>query len=751
MTPRRSWATLAVVAIITLLAAWQALQVDFDYDFQRFFPVGTTETEFYHSFTDRFGTDNNYVLIGLRHEKGIFDSTFLWRVDSLSQQLAQLTETEQLLSPTNLSYYLREPFFGLFNEISYLSVERPQGYAQDSARIYRRPELEGTFFSADGEAVSIFLRHTPDLDEAACACLSDTVDQLLQRYQLDETHVAGRCIGQTYYTRLMQEEVLIFLSASVLLVLVFLTLAFRSLWGVMVPLAVVGLAVVWTVGLMHALGQPLDVISNVIPSILLVVGLSAVIHLIAKYQEELRSGRPAKSALRTALRQVSRANLLTALTTAVGFLTLLTAKIPAIRSFAVFASVGVILAFALAYTVLPAALTLLHGRGRPVAARHNPLRRGLDRWLHDTFRWLIRWRRWVAAAGLLMAGLSAVGLKQLEVNSFLLEDLKADNPLRQDFAFYETHFAGARSFELVLTLPPEASGWDDPSVWPPVDRLHQYLQASYGIGQLTSPLTLLKRLHRAWQGADQAYYRLPQDSVLFAKLWRQLDHFKQQRSVDTYLSGRQIRISGLMPDLGSQVIAQRNAALERWTEANLPPGYRYRLTGVPTLLDRSNQLVADNVLQGLLIAFALVALLMGALFRSWRMVLIALVPNLLPLMMIGGLMGMLGIDLKLSTAIIFTISFGIAVDDTIHFMNRLRWEQQRGRSLPMAIKRTFLSTGQAILVTTLVLSGGFLLLTISDFLGTFYIGLLVSLTLLFAVLADLLLLPVLLWWFGKRD
>jgi len=118
--------------------------------------------------------------------------------------------------------------------------------------------------------------------------------------------------------------------------------------------------------------------------------------------------------------------------------------------------------------------------------------------------------------------------------------------------------------------------------------------------------------------------------------------------------------------------------------------------------------------------------------------------------MIGGLMGALGIDLKLSTAIIFTISFGIAVDDTIHFMNRLRWEQQRGLSLPLAIKRTFLSTGQAIVITTLVLSGGFLLLTISDFLGTFYIGLLVSLTLIFAVLADLLLLPVLLWWFGDR-
>ena len=750
MTPRRSWTILAIVALITALASWQALQVQFDYDFQRFFPVGTPEVAYYQTFTDSFGTDNNYVLIGLSHEEGIFEPDFLSQVDSLSRALEALPETRRLLSPTTLSYYLREPFFGLFNRVSYLSVKRPGDYAQDSARIYERPELVGSFFSEDRRSVSLFLRHTPALDEAACACLSDTIDQILARFDFEETHVAGRCIGQTYYTRLMQREVLIFLGASVLLVLVFLGLAFRSLWGTLVPLGVVGLAVIWTVGLMRALEQPLDVISNVIPSILLVVGLSAVIHLISKYQEELQRGQPVGLSLRTALRQVSRANLLTAITTAIGFLTLLTAQMPAIRGFAIFASVGVALAFILAYTVLPAVLTLLHGHGHPTMARRNPLRRGLDRWLHAVFRWLIRARWWVAAGGLVVAGLSLAGLSQLQVNSFLLEDLKADNPLRQDFAFYEAQFAGARSFELVLTLPESATGWNDPAVWLPIDSLHRYLKHRYGIGQLTSPLTFLKRLNRAWHGADQDFYRLPQDSALFAKLWRQLDRLGQQRSVDAYLGERQIRISGLMPDLGSQQIAQRNAALHTWMAEHLPSGYRYRLTGVPTLLDQSNRLVADNVLEGLLIAFGLVALLLGALFRSWRIVLIALVPNVLPLMMIGGLMGALGIDLKLSTAIIFTISFGIAVDDTIHFMNRLRWEQQRGLSLPLAIKRTFLSTGQAIVITTLVLSGGFLLLTISDFLGTFYIGLLVSLTLIFAVLADLLLLPILLWWFASQ-
>jgi hypothetical protein len=751
MNPRHSWATLAIITFLTLLATWQALQVSFDYDFQRFFPIDTPETAAYQAFTDSFGTDNNYVLVGLQGQSGIFEGSFLQQVDSLSTLLADLPETQVLLSPTTLSYYLREPMFNLFHEVAYLQADRPGGYAADSARIYQQPELVGTFFAEDRQSVSLFLRHQPGLDEAACACLSDTIDQLLTRFSFDQTHVAGRCIGQTSYTRLMKREVLIFLSASVLLVLVFLTLAFRSLWGVVVPLAVVGLAVVWTVGLMHALGQSLDVISNVIPSILLVVGLSAVIHTIAKYQEELRQGHAPAASLRTSLRQVSRANLLTALTTALGFLTLLTARIPSIRSFAVFAALGVILAFVLAYTLLPAVLSLWHRRQdtAPPAARHHALRRGLDRWLHQMFRWLIRRRREVAWTSLGVLLLSLAGLSRLQVNSYLLEDLKPGNPLRQDFAFYESHFAGARSFELLLTLPERFAGWDQPAAWPPVDRLHRYLRQSYGIGQLQSPLVQLKQANQAWHGANLDDHRLPQDSALFVRLWRQLDRFGKRSDLGRYLNQRQIRISGLMPDLGSQEIAARNAALAQWAQDSLPPGYEYHLTGVPTLLDRSNRLVADNVLMGLLIAFAGVALLMGWLFRSWRMVLIALVPNLLPLMMVGGLMGLLDIDIKLSTAIIFTISFGIAVDDTIHFMNRLHWELRAGRSLPYAIKRTFIATGQAIIVTTMVLSGGFLMLTLSDFLGTFYIGLLVSLTLMFAMLADLLLLPILLWW-GMR-
>jgi predicted RND superfamily exporter protein len=170
----------------------------------------------------------------------------------------------------------------------------------------------------------------------------------------------------------------------------------------------------------------------------------------------------------------------------------------------------------------------------------------------------------------------------------------------------------------------------------------------------------------------------------------------------------------------------------------------FNITGTAHLIDVNNSYISKNVLEGLLIAFGVIGLIVGFMFRSIKLVLFSLIVNVMPLLMIGGIMGLMGIDLKMSTAIIFTIAFGIAVDDTIHFLSKLRHELKQGKSMLYAMKRSYLSTGKAIMVTSLILCGGFLTLALSDFLGTANIGKLISLTLLFAVLSDLVLLPALL-------
>jgi uncharacterized protein len=210
------------------------------------------------------------------------------------------------------------------------------------------------------------------------------------------------------------------------------------------------------------------------------------------------------------------------------------------------------------------------------------------------------------------------------------------------------------------------------------------------------------------------------------------------------------RVQGKVGDLGAREFEQRNEKLMSVYGELENPKFDIRVTGTATLIDLNNAYLATDMTIGLIIAFLVVAIIMGLMFKSVKMVLICLIPNILPLLMIAGIMGAMGIDLKVSTSIIFTIAFGIAVDDTIHFMSKLRLELGKGKSLLYALKRTYISTGKAIIITSIILSGGFFTLVFSSFLGTFYVGLLISLTLLFAVLADLTLLPVLILLFFRK-
>jgi hypothetical protein len=212
------------------------------------------------------------------------------------------------------------------------------------------------------------------------------------------------------------------------------------------------------------------------------------------------------------------------------------------------------------------------------------------------------------------------------------------------------------------------------------------------------------------------------------------------------------RITGRMNDIGSKVSLEKNEAFYTFVAHHIDTSaINIRITGTSLLIDKSNQYLSRNMLEGLLIAFFVVAVITALLFYSIRMIVIVLIPNIIPLLMIAAFMGFAGITLKLSTAIIFTIAFGIAVDDTIHFISKLRLELSKGTPIIFAIRRTYITTGKAIIITTLILVGGFISLLLSSFGGTFYMGVLVGLTLLLAVIIDLTLLPALLILFYKKN
>ena len=223
--------TVVVIAAITLFMGWRASQIEFDYNFETFFPKDDPATLKFLEHREQFITDNDYVLIGIRNEQGIFQEDFLSQISELTKRLEEQTWAEYVISPTNISFPVKDPFFGVLNDIPYLHFDNPLKYKTDSARIYSSPELAGNYFSEDGKAILIYLRHKAKLPENGCRILAANTNEILLDFDFDEVHFAGRCDAQVYYIGLMQKELLIFVGASILLIVLFLSLSYRSLCG----------------------------------------------------------------------------------------------------------------------------------------------------------------------------------------------------------------------------------------------------------------------------------------------------------------------------------------------------------------------------------------------------------------------------------------------------------------------------------------------------------------------------------------
>jgi uncharacterized protein len=740
---------LAVVLAISVFLGFFARGIKFDYDFEAFFPLDDPETQFFEEHRHRFESDNDFIFIALRNEKGVFQQDFLKKAEGFVDSLSQDTLIREVTCLTNMNEYIKAPFSPLPFKRPYLHVDEPENYATDSARIFKSAELAGFFINDKADALLVNVQHLEYLSKANCDRLKGSIDDLLKHYELTDYKYAGRTIGMGYYVHKMQFETGLFMGLSFILVIIFLFVTFRSFWGIWVPLSIVSLSMLWIIGFMAMVGQPINLILTVLPSIIFVVAMSDVIHLVSKYMDELRAGHKQLDAIKTAYREVGVATLMTSLTTAVGFISLLTVNMRPIRDFGIYTAIGVMLAFMLAYTLLPALLILTKP---PKIADQSILENRWYKILHQLFKFLVRKRKAVLVVSVVTLVLSIAGTLLIERNYFLLEDLRKDSPLTREYAYFDQEFMGLRPFELSVAVKDSTKTILSPEVLREMDEVEQYLISDYGLKRTFSVVTILEIANRTEHGGQFDYQVLP-DSADTRRFVEQLKTYDKDSTLFMFVdsTGRYGRISSTIGDVGLYAIREKNEGLFRFIDQNVDPDLlEFHLTGTAHLLDRNMTTLARNLIWGLLVSVGIIGLIMGMLYRSVKMVVIALVVNIMPLLMIAAVLGFAGVDLKVSTAVIFTISFGIAVDDTLHFISRFRQELQKGKSIIYAVKRTFLSTGRAIVLTSVILCAGFLLLIFSDFLGTFYVGLLISLTLLFALLCDLFLLPVLILLFFKE-
>lgn len=727
--------------LLSVISVFKLNNLKFNYDFEAFFPNEDNELEFYNQHRKTFEYDNEFCLVGIENEKGIFDSVFLKQIDSITNLFAAVKDIRKVVSPTNLKILS-------FNGVSpvnqrVLHFDRPELYKDDSIQIYQSRQFVGSFFPDNAKSVSIFLKTEERLTKNDCDTLAARLESIMARFKFDDIHYVGRIFAQNVYLTNLRSEFIVFLCLSLLVVVIFLWLSFRSIYGLIVPLTVVVISILWTLGVMSFMGKEVDLMCAMLPTMIFIAGMSDVVHFFSKYFEELAKNTEREKIYPLILREVGFPTFLTLITTVVGFLSLLFSSIQPIRDFGIYTSVGVVIAFILSYTMLPALLYFFTPKKLVSVHGHNNktyhvMRGGLF--------WIFRNQKTILVITGLVLVLSAIGIFKVKANNILLEDLSDKVKIKQDFNFFDEHYSGVRPLELAISSKDNTTTIWDYEQMKSLYEVDTFVRREYGSSFSVSPATVIKEIYQSsYEITNKSAFPEEEDYNEIVKL---LKSNKKNKDLQMLITpdGSKARSGSKIRDMGSMAASEHNKKLIAFISEHVDTSkLSVKITGAAHLIDRNNEYMVDNMVQGFAFSVLVIALLTYFLHRSWRMVLVFIIPNVIPLFIIAGIMGFAGIELKAATSLVFSIAFGIATDDTIHFISRLKIELGYGKSLMYAFKRTYFETGKPIILTTFILMGGFMSLMISNFQSTFYFGFLVCITIVIAVLADIFLLPVLLF------
>lgn len=733
---------LIAFAVLALASAYFTTQLKFSFDFEQFFPKGDPDLEFFQDFIENFEADDNFMLIALVRPQGVFDSLFLAQAHDFALRARSVPHALGSQSLTQFSYPLKTPF--AVTSIPVIHLTQPDRYDADRRRLLADERFVNNFINKDATTLLVYLKTTSNMSLDDSREHLAGLDALLAEYDFPAVHKMGRPYFQQELVRMQQREIIVSAVVSGILVSLVMFLLFRRAWGIIISLVSIGLGMLLFMGFLGATGRELNAIAALYPVLMIIVGTSDVIHIMSKYIDELRKGQSREDAIRITTREIGMATLLTSLTTAVGFATLLTSKVTPIRDFGINAAIGVMIAYVTVILFTTAVLSYFStdqiiklGKGQAV----------WDRLLERTYRTTLNYSRAIAWGTVALVLVSFVAISRITTNYSIINNMPRGEQITEDFAFFEKELSGFRPMEFAIFTQGEYRATDYAVLKEMAkieDYLHQfpYIQA---IGSVTAVYKSINQMH-ANNRVDA--YVLPDTEEKYNRYRKLADKVPNlQLNVLVNESRDKARITSRILDIGADTIKAFGQRTDAWVAANVDSSIiQVRRTGTGLIIDKNAEYIRHSLLTGLALAIVIISLLMALLFKDWRMLFVALIPNLIPLVLAGALLGILGIELEAGVSIVFAVIFGIAVDDSIHFLSKFKLARSRGMAVEESIHLTFRETGKAIVLTSIILFFGFLVMLFSIHPPSVTIGLLISLTLVSALLADLLLLPLLIRW-----
>ncbi|WP_461367477.1 efflux RND transporter permease subunit [Candidatus Darwinibacter acetoxidans] len=745
------WVVMGVVVLITIGAATFLPRITFDASIDAMIPEDDPVLVELMEIVEDFGTQDLF-LVAVQGDD-VFSPATLRKIHDLASELEALPGVVEVQSPLN-AQKVESGFFGI--EIAPMTLDLPQ--TPEEIEEFRNDILSspyaGRLITPDGRGAALFL----ELDGPALLTerndLMGQIEAVVQRYTGPEKiHVVGDAYILYFTEQIMKQDLVKLVPFVAVIIGVVLYWTLRSFLGIVIPLLTVGISVTWTVGLMIWRGIPVSIISMVMPVILVTIGIASSIHILNKYQEGLASGLAKREALEETFAAITAPVVMAALTTAAGFASLITAFVHPIREFGVLTAVGVMLAMGLSLSLVPALLVLVKEpevrQGKEKAQKDGPLTRILHTFVH----WAVHRPRLLVLIVTAIFVVFALGATLITLESNIVNYFGNSSPVKQATMVIEEVFGGSMQISVVLDTG-EADGIKDPAVLEELVVIQDHLNSFDTINHATSIADVIRELNQALWDGDPEFYAIPDSNEAVAQL---LLLFSLQGgsgidSLVTYDYSRAL-VTAQMKTLDAEQMAQVISQVEQFLAQRYNSGSALKsyLSGTPKVMQRLMNRYVQTQISSLISSSVMVGIIVSALMKSVSLGLLSMVPLIFTVVVNFGIMGFAGLPLDAVTSMISSVSIGIGIDYAIHYISRYRWEAANGHDPATALRQTSTSAGRAIIYNALALVVGFLVLVFSHFRAIAVFGLLISAAMIVSSLAALLVVPLLLNHYAKRQ
>jgi len=744
------------VAVVTLFMGYQARKVEMSYKFGGILPKDDSTQIEYDRFTNRFSEDGNIMVLGVQSDKFHTHPLFAeWY--TLGNEMRAIDGVDSVFSEAHL-FTLKKNSEEKRFDLKKVVNRRPESQEETDSLvkvIQSLPFYRGLIYndSTNATVMMLFVNRKRFENESR----ELVVDEILALSKSFEertglpVHISGLPYIRTVQASQIKQELAMFVGLAALVTAILLLIFFKSFRVMFICLTVVVIGVVWSLGTIGMFGFKLSALMGLIPPLIIVIGVPNCVFLLNKYHSEFRKHGNQIKALNRVIHKVGNATFMTNATTAMGFATFIFVRSAMLHDFGIVASINILSVFVLSLIIIPCIFSF----AKPPRERHVE---HLDRtWLDKVVRFMeslvLHHRKKVYGTAMVVVALAIYGMTLVQATGNIVDDLPKEDKIITDLGFFEDNFAGVMPLEILVNTLDSSRATSEKTLRK-IEKL-QVLLESYD--EISRPLAITD----AVKFAKQAYYNgVPERYSLISGY--------EKSFIAPYLRGNEndvggvsrlfldstqqiTRVSAQIADIGTNQLDTLMSDLKPKLFEIFPQDtYKVTLTGTSIVFLNGTSYLVKNLFISLSIAICVIALLMALLFNSARMVVISLLPNLIPLLFTAALMGYFGVAIKPSTILVFSIAFGISVDDTIHFLSKYRQELKvRPWDIEHCIITAVHETGISMIYTSIILFFGFLVFTASNFGGTVALGLLVSITLLVAMISNLVLLPSLLMSFQR--